>query len=213
MDGSLAAGLSQEVRPRGFADRPHDRGAFGERKEGVADSNESVSLRCPHHTLICVCAEIKLLVPRMLSVAGSLQSYTSLMQPLLARFISVESLWCFPGTGRNKPKAPPVRICHRKKRSTSSRSSSGRRSAAWEGADRRGSRGLPARDVVGQHGNDEAGRAAGRGFASRSDPLAGDFVYHLAGNPTSVAREIREVLRPLAESGIPTFAFLGNHDP
>jgi predicted MPP superfamily phosphohydrolase/membrane-associated phospholipid phosphatase len=42
--------------------------------------------------------------------------------------------------------------------------------------------------------------------------LAGDFIYKAGEDPAPEVREIAEILRPLAESGIPTYAVLGNHD-
>lgn len=42
--------------------------------------------------------------------------------------------------------------------------------------------------------------------------LAGDFIYTPDNTPADVVREAAEILRPLAASGIPTYAVLGNHD-
>lgn len=42
--------------------------------------------------------------------------------------------------------------------------------------------------------------------------LAGDFIYHPDEYPDELVREVAEMLRPLAESGIPPYAVLGNHD-
>ena len=42
--------------------------------------------------------------------------------------------------------------------------------------------------------------------------LLGDFIYQPDADPTELASDVVELLRPLAESGIPTYAVLGNHD-
>jgi predicted MPP superfamily phosphohydrolase/membrane-associated phospholipid phosphatase len=42
--------------------------------------------------------------------------------------------------------------------------------------------------------------------------LTGDFIYHAGDRPSDEIEMVIEILRPLAESGIPTFAVLGNHD-
>lgn len=42
--------------------------------------------------------------------------------------------------------------------------------------------------------------------------LAGDFIYKPGADATDEAREVVEVLSPLARTGIPVFAVLGNHD-
>lgn len=42
--------------------------------------------------------------------------------------------------------------------------------------------------------------------------LAGDFIYQPDDTPADLVEDVVEVLRPLAASGIPTYAVLGNHD-
>lgn len=42
--------------------------------------------------------------------------------------------------------------------------------------------------------------------------IAGDFVYHAGEDPTEEIRKAVEIVRPLVEAGIPTYAVLGNHD-
>lgn len=42
--------------------------------------------------------------------------------------------------------------------------------------------------------------------------LLGDYIYQPEQVPTELVRRMVELLRPLAESGIPTYAVLGNHD-
>lgn len=42
--------------------------------------------------------------------------------------------------------------------------------------------------------------------------LLGDFVYGAGERPQSELASVTSILRPLAESGVPTFAVLGNHD-
>lgn len=42
--------------------------------------------------------------------------------------------------------------------------------------------------------------------------LAGDYAYHLAADPSAIAAQVRDLLRPLAAAGIPTFGVFGNHD-
>lgn len=42
--------------------------------------------------------------------------------------------------------------------------------------------------------------------------LVGDFIYFPPEHPAELVREALEVVRPLAESGIPVYAVLGNHD-
>lgn len=42
--------------------------------------------------------------------------------------------------------------------------------------------------------------------------ITGDFIYNSASNPESAINEVAELLKPLSEAGIPTFAVLGNHD-
>jgi predicted MPP superfamily phosphohydrolase len=42
--------------------------------------------------------------------------------------------------------------------------------------------------------------------------LAGDFIYHPDADPRDLVEEVTALLRPLADSGIPTYAVLGNHD-
>lgn len=42
--------------------------------------------------------------------------------------------------------------------------------------------------------------------------LAGDFIYHAGPAPGATIRGIMDVLRPLVEAEIPTYAVLGNHD-
>lgn len=41
--------------------------------------------------------------------------------------------------------------------------------------------------------------------------IAGDFVYHASDRP-QLARRAADLLRPLTDAGIPTYAVLGNHD-
>lgn len=63
--------------------------------------------------------------------------------------------------------------------------------------------------------NDETARKA-VGEIIRLDPAAalilGDFVYHAAHNHENEVGRAVEILQPLTEAGIPTFAVLGNHD-
>lgn len=42
--------------------------------------------------------------------------------------------------------------------------------------------------------------------------LAGDFLYHPDQQPADLVAEVMELLQPLRDSGVPTFAVLGNHD-
>lgn len=42
--------------------------------------------------------------------------------------------------------------------------------------------------------------------------LLGDFVYRVGSSSAAEVETVRDALRPLAASGIPTFAVLGNHD-
>ena len=42
--------------------------------------------------------------------------------------------------------------------------------------------------------------------------ITGDFIYHADPNPEPVINEVANLLRPLQESQIPTYAVLGNHD-
>lgn len=63
--------------------------------------------------------------------------------------------------------------------------------------------------------NTEMARRAVRQVADRRPAavlLAGDFIYKPDADPRELVREMTEILRPLAEGGIPTYAVLGNHD-
>lgn len=42
--------------------------------------------------------------------------------------------------------------------------------------------------------------------------ISGDFIYHARPNPEKEINQVVEVLRPLTEANIPTYAVLGNHD-
>lgn len=42
--------------------------------------------------------------------------------------------------------------------------------------------------------------------------ISGDFIYHADPNPEPVITEVVDLLRPLTEANIPTYAVLGNHD-
>lgn len=42
--------------------------------------------------------------------------------------------------------------------------------------------------------------------------ISGDFIYRPGENPTQEINKVIELVRPLPESGIPTYAVLGNHD-
>lgn len=42
--------------------------------------------------------------------------------------------------------------------------------------------------------------------------LAGDFIYKPDADPRELVREVTDILEPLARSGIPAYAVLGNHD-
>lgn len=42
--------------------------------------------------------------------------------------------------------------------------------------------------------------------------ITGDFIYHANPNPKPEINEVVDLLRPLAEANIPTYAVLGNHD-
>ncbi|MBE9059431.1 metallophosphoesterase [cf. Phormidesmis sp. LEGE 11477] len=42
--------------------------------------------------------------------------------------------------------------------------------------------------------------------------ISGDFIYHAKPNPEEEIREAVDIVRPLVEAGIPTYAVLGNHD-
>ncbi|MEM8832534.1 MAG: metallophosphoesterase [Cyanobacteria bacterium P01_G01_bin.19] len=42
--------------------------------------------------------------------------------------------------------------------------------------------------------------------------ITGDFIYHANPNPQPQINEVVELLRPLADANIPTYAVLGNHD-
>ena len=42
--------------------------------------------------------------------------------------------------------------------------------------------------------------------------LVGDFLYHPDPQPTDLVAEVMELLQPLVDSAIPTYAVLGNHD-
>ena len=42
--------------------------------------------------------------------------------------------------------------------------------------------------------------------------IAGDFVYKPDSDPTAEINEVVELVRPLSEAQIPTYAVLGNHD-
>ena len=42
--------------------------------------------------------------------------------------------------------------------------------------------------------------------------FAGDFVYHAAPNPEPQIKKAIDIITPLVEAGIPTYAVLGNHD-
>lgn len=42
--------------------------------------------------------------------------------------------------------------------------------------------------------------------------ISGDFIYHPGSDPESEIATAVEIVRPLVEAGIPTYAVLGNHD-
>ena len=42
--------------------------------------------------------------------------------------------------------------------------------------------------------------------------ITGDFIYHAKPDPEKEINQVVELLRPLAEANIPTYAVLGNHD-
>lgn len=42
--------------------------------------------------------------------------------------------------------------------------------------------------------------------------LSGDFIYHSLQNPDPEINKVIDLLRPLTDAGIPTYAVLGNHD-
>ena len=42
--------------------------------------------------------------------------------------------------------------------------------------------------------------------------ITGDFIYHAEPDPQVEINEVVDLLRPLTEAGIPTYAVLGNHD-
>ena len=42
--------------------------------------------------------------------------------------------------------------------------------------------------------------------------ISGDFIYHADPNPEPTIAEVVDLLRPLTEANIPTYAVLGNHD-
>lgn len=42
--------------------------------------------------------------------------------------------------------------------------------------------------------------------------ISGDFIYRPGQNPSQEINKVIELVRPLLESGIPTYAVLGNHD-
>lgn len=42
--------------------------------------------------------------------------------------------------------------------------------------------------------------------------ITGDFVYHTVGDRDTEVKKVQNLLRPLAETGIPVFTVLGNHD-
>lgn len=42
--------------------------------------------------------------------------------------------------------------------------------------------------------------------------IAGDFLYHAGSDPSVEINKATELVRPLVEAGIPTYAVLGNHD-
>ena len=42
--------------------------------------------------------------------------------------------------------------------------------------------------------------------------IAGDFVYHASASQTRLISEVVELLKPLTDANIPTYAVLGNHD-
>lgn len=42
--------------------------------------------------------------------------------------------------------------------------------------------------------------------------ISGDFIYHALPNPETEISKVVELLRPLTQAGIPTYAVLGNHD-
>jgi len=42
--------------------------------------------------------------------------------------------------------------------------------------------------------------------------ISGDFVYHAMPNPEPQITAVIEIIRPLIDAGIPTYAVLGNHD-
>ena len=57
-------------------------------------------------------------------------------------------------------------------------------------------------------------RAVGRAVEGQPDAvlLAGDFLYSTDPSIDSQVRTVLDILDPLVDSGIPTFAVLGNHD-
>lgn len=42
--------------------------------------------------------------------------------------------------------------------------------------------------------------------------IGGDFIYHAMENPNTEIQQAIDLVRPLTEAGIPTYAVLGNHD-
>ena len=42
--------------------------------------------------------------------------------------------------------------------------------------------------------------------------ISGDFIYHASPNPQSEIETAVDIVQPLVEAGIPTYAVLGNHD-
>ncbi len=42
--------------------------------------------------------------------------------------------------------------------------------------------------------------------------ISGDFIYHAEPNPEEEIQEAVDIVKPLVEAGIPTYAVLGNHD-
>lgn len=42
--------------------------------------------------------------------------------------------------------------------------------------------------------------------------IIGDFIYHPMKSPSQELNKVSDAVRPLAQSGIPTYAVLGNHD-
>ena len=42
--------------------------------------------------------------------------------------------------------------------------------------------------------------------------ISGDFIYHATPNPEREIQKVVELIRPLTEANIPTYAVLGNHD-